>query len=160
MDDLGAIAGAVYQGVVKGNWWLAAVAALLLTVTAMRKTLAGRFPFLGTDHGGALLPFVLSALAAAATALAGGGAFNVALMLAALKVAWGSVGGYVALRKFWTWFLARIGMGWLASWLDKLGLGMTPEKALLRAVEAGEAAVVAKPGTGLAGVTGPPTEVE
>lgn len=87
------------KAVSSGNWALLAAVLVISLVVLARKYGAQRFPFLGTDGGGVLLAFFMSAAGVLATAFAGGSAFSWALMLGALKVAWTAMGGYVALKK-------------------------------------------------------------
>lgn len=97
-----ALARAVYEAVVSGQWWMAASIAVVLLVWAIRTWGARLFPKLAGALANPIvsfaLPVLVSAAGAVTTSLIAGMPIQVAL-LAALKVAAGAVFAYVFARK-------------------------------------------------------------
>lgn len=96
-DDLGKLAGALYEAIVKGNWWLAMGPAVTLLVFLLRRY-DTKIPKVGPAIDAFLnqpmvafsLPIVLSAIGGWGSAAASGQPVGLAL-LSALKVAGTSV---------------------------------------------------------------------
>lgn len=101
--DVTETANIVYQGIVSGNWWLAAGAALTILVWALRKYGSKFFPKLAPYLKNPLvafaMPVVLSCLGAVVDSLLAGKPINVALQ-AAIKPAMAAVWFYVGKSKY------------------------------------------------------------
>jgi hypothetical protein len=108
--DFELFARLVLDGVAAGNGMLLAALALLGLVAAVRFVFADSLPFLKTDLGAALLTFALGFAGAVVTALASGGALGGPLLLSALKVTLGAMGGFSALKKLVLPALAAAGV--------------------------------------------------
>lgn len=90
------------DAVASKNWPLLAALGVVAAVWAVRKFLAPRVPFLATDRGGAILVLVTSLAGAVATALVGGAAFSLPLLVQALSVALSAAGGFNLVKKLAT----------------------------------------------------------
>jgi len=159
------LARPVFDAVMHGQGWLAAALALVLVVAATRRYAPKWFPnrmsWLTTDAGSTLATFLLSLGGAFATAFAAGAGPSIAVAKMSLGVALGAAGGYQALKHL----IAPL----LRALRDKLPPFARPVLDMIlwvfdkpsRAADAeaaGDAAVKAKPGTGIAGVTGAPKD--
>lgn len=149
----------VFDAVVGGNYFAAAALALVAAVALISKFGKVRFPWLASGPAKAALVLVGSFGGALGTAALGGASFSVALLWTAVKVAIAASGGYSLLKEI---------LGAVAPHLPKW---MQPIVSLVRSLfdrpdpavqvtEVGEAAVVAKPSTGIAGVIKTPKSVK
>ena len=129
LDDVGALASLAVTAVRTGNWWALAALALSLVVSFVRKFFGEKLPWLSSGRGGFLTVVLLALFGAVATALLGGRAIGVPLLIDALKVALTAAGGFVGFKKI---FLSDT-----------------------KAEEAVVAAHVASPTKGVGGVVGP-----
>lgn len=105
-----ALAKSFLAAVVSGNVPLVLSLALLACVAVLRFFFADKIPFLKTDLGATSLTLAMGILGALVTALAGGGAFSLALLLMAFKVAFGAMGGFAFFMKFLKPLLAKLGI--------------------------------------------------
>lgn len=152
----------IYDAVVHGQYWLGAAAGLVLAVALTRRYLGPKFPILHSDAGGALLTLAASFGAAVATALAAGGAvMSLHLAWIALLVAISAAGGYSLLNKLLR-PLEDLAPAWMQpvfriiTWIFDKPSAATEEA---EAAAAGDAAVAARPSTGIAGIAGKPRDV-
>jgi hypothetical protein len=161
------LARPIFDAVMHGNWWLAAAGAVMLLTAAARRHLPNGYGgrFIRGDVGGMVTAFTFAYGGAIATTMAAPGAtMSAAVMLAALKIGGMAVGGFVALHKLaqalvaTKWFQAKA-PAWLRTGLG-LVLSLIGSSAIKKAEKAGQAAVDAKPATGIVGVVGKPTEIE
>jgi len=166
--DLLDLAGPVLDAFTGGKWALGASLALVALVALARKH-AGDVPgpagrFLAGDAGGAALVLLGAFGAALAVTLGTGAALGGGVAYAALKVAVVTAGGFSLVKKLVVDPLLRPLAAKAPAW-------MQPVFALVfwffdrptptaKADAAGAAAVAAKPGKGVAGVTGSVRDVE
>lgn len=136
---------------------------LMLAVTLARRWLAPRYPFFATDHGAVLLTLATGVFGGVATALVGGSAMSWGMVAAAFGLSLKAAGGYTAIRKALLPLLERAaGVGpawwqWLAGVLVAFLRGAVNADAKAKA--AGDAAVEAKPSSGVEGIVGKPRDV-
>ncbi len=156
----------VYEAVMHGQWWLAASLALVLSVAMFRKYAPGKArEWAHTDVGGAVLVLLMSFGGAVATALAAGGvgaAMSVSLAWMAFKVALGAAGGYSLAKKLLVPLLrklAAVAPSWAKPVFSMILWVFDKPTTTEQAEAAGEAAVVANPGTGASGPAGTPTDI-
>ena len=148
------LAKPVFQAVMSGQYVLGAALALVLVVALVRKYASGRFPFLATDAGGALLTLVGSFGGAVATALAAGATPSLAVAWVALGVAASAAGGYALIKKL-VGPLVTKAPGWLQPILRLVVWFFDRPSSVVKEVEAaGDAAVAANPPSGAAGIIG------
>jgi hypothetical protein len=152
--------------VTSGHYLLASAAGLVLLVALVRRYLAPRWAFLGTDAGGALLVLLGSFATGAVGLLAGGAALSWSAAGTALLVAFTAAGGYATLNKLLTPLEAKA-PAWmqplfrLVTWIfDEVAPGQSAALAETQAAQAGVAAVAAKPATGAAATIGEATELK
>lgn len=101
-DQTGAFLRAFADAVSSRNWPLVAALVVVCAVWAVRKFGAARVPWLSTDRGGAVLVLATSLAGAVATALLGGAAFSLPLLVQALSVALSAAGGFNLVKKLAT----------------------------------------------------------
>ena len=123
--DLVALLGDLLAAATGKQWGVVASLLLIGLVFALRKYVAPKVPFLASDSGGVLLAFVGGFGLALKDHFSLGQAFSWAAMVAAAKLSFWAMGGYVALKKFAMPLLLRL-WGWLA---PKLGLAPKAEGA-------------------------------
>lgn len=156
------LARPVLDAVLGGHWFLAAALALVLTVGLASKYGAKRFPVLATGPGKALLVLVGAFGGALATAATAATAPSLALMWTAAKVAFFAAGGYSLVSSL-VGPLVTKAPAWLRPFLDMV-LWFFNRKptaaAVAKAEAAGNAAVAAKPSTGVAGFVGEPKDIQ
>lgn len=156
------LAQPIFKAIMSGQYIYAAAAALVFLVAAARKYGAPKLPFLGSKVGGALLAVVGSFAGAVATALAAGAALSWGMVTAAGSVAFTAVGGFVLLKDLLVKpvlrpLMEKLSMGGPLAKAAAVVLQMVlwifdkpdPDK---EAKAAGDAAVAAKPGEGVAAV--------
>lgn len=104
--DVANIAAQVLDGIQNKNWWLVAGAAVILVVWVMRTQVIKVWPKLGEflQHPvvSVLLPILVAAGGGLATAAAAGpvnGTVVLGILMAALKVGFTGISGYVAAKK-------------------------------------------------------------
>jgi hypothetical protein len=158
------LARPVLDAVLGGQWFLAAALALVLAAGLASKYGAKRWPVLGTGAGKAALVLLGAFGGACATALAAGTAPTAALMWTATQLAFAAAGGYSLVRALLGPLVAKA-PAWLRPFID-LVLWFFDRKAskpsaadVAVAEAAGEAAVAAKPSTGVAGFIGKPRDI-
>lgn len=169
-EDILALAKPVLDAIRGGQWAPAAFLGLVLLVALARKYGKGRFPFLGTDAGGALLGLFAGFGVTGAAALAAGAAMSSGLLWTAFGAAVVAAGGYTYLAKLGLpafdaftsrmtakfpklaigFVLANKGLHWL---LDR-------QTSVQKAEQAGKDAVAAKPAQGIEGIAGKAEEIE
>jgi hypothetical protein len=165
-DGLSAVLDAlrpIYDAFTGGHYLYAGMLALVLAVALTKRYLGPKVPWLHTDVGGSTLTLVGAFGAALAAALAGGGGVSWAMAQAALYIAVGAAGGYSLVKRLLVPPLRALAAkcpAWsqpifaLVFWIfDK------PD-AVAVAQAAGDAAVKAKPSTGVANTLGKPQDVE
>ena len=172
------LAKPVYAAITAGHYIACAALALILAMAAARRYLpslpkvgASIGKFLSSDAGNAISTLVISFAGAVATGTAAGvhwGGLSTHLLWTSLLVGVTAVGGYeVLLHLFAAPVLAKIEAK-LPAWarpLVSLLLAVFNKdsgnaQALAKAQAAGQAAVVANPAPGVAGVIGQPTEIK
>lgn len=157
----------VYEAIMHGNLWLAAALAVVLLTAATRRYLPDAWggKYARGDVGGMLTAFLLSFAGAVATTMAAPGAvMSGMVMLAALKIGGFAVGGFVALHKLATAFVASSWFqtkapAWLRTVLGTL-LALIGSSAIAKAEAAGNKAVDNTPAGGITSVVGVVKEVE
>lgn len=152
-----------------GHYAFAAALLVIALVALVKRYFGDKIAFLHSDAGGSLLALVMAGATASATALAAPGAhFTLALLKSSLLVGVGAAGGYSMLKAL---LVDPILVPYLSkrSWGAPVLLvinfifshGAAAAQAQATATAAGEAAVTAKPATGVAGATGAkPTELK
>lgn len=146
----------VYDAFAHGQYVLAGALALVAAVALARKYLAGKVPFLATAIGGAILTVLGAFGGALAAKLAGGVAVTWEIVKQVLGIAVTAGGVFSLVKPFAEALAARV--SWLKPIVDFVfnpGAG-----AIAEAEKQGDAAVVAKPPSGVDGVVGKPTDVE
>lgn len=151
---------AVLAAVTGGHYLLAASLGVIMLVGLLRKYGGSRFPFLMTDHGGAILVLVTSFFGAISTALMAGAMPTLALAWTALGVAVTAAGGYSLVKKLLAPLVPKA-PAWLRPVLNVVlwFFDRRSDQTLKAAKKAGDAAVAANPPTGVDGVVGKPTDV-
>lgn len=160
------LAKPILDAVLNGHGWIAAAAALVFAATMARRYLAPQWPFLNGGFGAALIVLAGSFGGAVLVGLAAAGTSTLtfALAAAALKVAFVAAGGYSILKPLIVglvepWLIARF--PFLKGVLDLITWALFDKPdATAIAVAKGIDATVAHPATGVAGITGNPTEIE
>jgi hypothetical protein len=136
---------------------------LILAVSMARRFLAPRVPFFATDHGAVLLTLATGLLGGLGNALVAGSAMSWGVVAAAFGLSLKAAGGYTALKKAALPLLAKaaehgpLWWRWVARLLHGVLAGAVA--ADNRAKAAGDAAVAAKPATGVEGIVGKPRDV-
>ena len=155
-DSLSDAAQAVVNTLVAGHYTEAAILGIILAVAGFRKFAPERWAFWRGDVGGGLLVLIMSFGAALAAGLKGGDAFSISMVWTAFKLAALSSGGYTLVKRLGAAAIAKLPLPlWVrraltgALWLFKPG----GAAAIAKAEKAGQAAVDAKPATGV-GTTG------
>ncbi len=155
------LAKPIYEAVMSGQWWLAAAAALILSVALLRRW--APWPWLKDGPGVALLTVGASFAGALATALAAGQAMTGGLAWMAAGVAFAAIGGYsalkVALLPALEWLSGKL-PAWARPVVDLLRWILSRPTAIAKAEKKGADAVKASPGPGADSITGAPTELE
>lgn len=158
------LAKPVYEAIMGGQFWLAAMFGLVFAVTAAKRYLPGKAgEFVNGDVGQPLTVLLLSFGGAGATALlaAGPGAvLTGALAWAALKIAFAAAGGYTMLKALLAPLLqkwAEKAPAWLKPVFSLLLWVFSKPTAVQKAEKAGDDAVAANPPTGTP-VPGEPKE--
>jgi hypothetical protein len=151
--SLGEAAKAIFDAVMHGNWWAVAAYGVILAMIGARKFMPEGWKA-GTkgDVIGTAAAFVLAFAGSIATVMiAPGAAMTTAVLLTALKIGVAAIGGYTIIHKVLGW-IAEAGFmpAWATSAL-KLIAAMIGSNAIKKAEAAGEAAVRAKPPTGMTG---------
>lgn len=159
------LAKPVYEAVMGGQWWLAAMFGLILLTTAVKKYAPGRIKELvNGEYGQEATVIILAFAGAAATALlaAGPGAVMTgALAWAALKVAVGAAGGYSLLKSLVAPLIVKLqakSPAWLQPVFGLMLWVFSKPTAVQAAEDAGAAAVKADPAQGVVGAAGEPKQ--
>lgn len=159
------LAKPVYEAVMGGQWWLAAMLGLILATTAAKKYAPGKLgTMINSTYGQEATVLLLAFGGAAATALlaAGPGAvLTGALAWAALKIAVGAAGGYALLKSLLAPVIEKIkgkAPAWMAPAFDLLLWAFSKPTAIETAEKAGDDAVKANPSTGVDGAVEPPKQ--
>ncbi len=146
----------IYDAIVGGQWWIAAMFTLVLATTAAKRYLPGKLGlWVNGEYGQPLTVLVLSFAGAGLTALlaAGPGAvMSLSLAWLALKVAVGAAGGYTMLKQLVAPLLAKlaaIAPAWTQPIFAMLLWAFSKPSAIESAEAAGDAAVVANPAPGV-----------
>lgn len=149
------LARPIYEAIIGGQWWIAAMLGLILATTAAKRYLPGKVgAWVNSSTGQPLTVLVLAFAGAALTALMAGGpgaVMSLSLAWIALKVAVGAAGGYTLLKSLIAPILQKLA--------DKAPSSLKPIFALLlwafskrsavqEAETAGNAAVAATPAAG------------
>lgn len=151
--SLSETAKAIFDAVMKGQWWVAASYGVILSVIGVRKLMPAAWKEgVRGDVVGTAAVFVLAFAGAVATVmLAPGATMTGAVALTALKIGVTAIGGYTVLHKIVGWMTA---WGKLPAWAMsalRLVAMMIGSNAIKKAEAAGTAAVIANPPTGVAG---------
>lgn len=161
------LAKPVLEAVKGGQYWLAASLTLVFACAVARRYGMKRFPFLGSDAGGAALVLLGSFGGATATSLAAGALPSLAMAWTALQIGIMAAGGFSLVKKL----IADPIMGskWYAdkcpAWLKPLiSIAMwaftKPAADVAKKAEAaGDAAVKANPAPGTKSTLGDPSDV-
>jgi hypothetical protein len=159
------LAKPVYEAILGGQWWLAAMLGLILLTTAVKKYAPGKIgTWVNGEYGQELSVLLLAFGGAGATALlaAGPGAvLTGALAWAALKVAVGAAGGYSLLKALVAPLLVKLqakAPAWMQPVFGLLLWVFSKPTATEAATAAGDAAVVADPAKGADGTVGEPKQ--
>lgn len=159
------LAKPVYEAILGGQWWLAAMFGLILMTTAAKKYAPGKIKnLINSEYGQPLTVLTLSFGGAAATALlaAGPGALMTgALAWAALKIAVGAAGGYELLKQLVVPFLVKIqakAPAWSQPIFGLILWAFSKPSATESAEKAGDDAVAANPPKGENGTVGEPKQ--
>jgi ABC-type arginine transport system permease subunit len=155
------LAKTIFEAVMHGQWWAAAAYGVILAMIGARKLMPASWTTgVKGDIIGTATAFLMAFAGAVATVtMAPGATMTAAVALTALKVGIGAIGGYTAIHKLLGWLAAWDKMpAWAMSALRLLAM-LIGSNAIKQAEAAGQAAVEAKPSTGLAGDT-KITEVE
>lgn len=157
----------VYEAFSGGHYAYAAALGVVVLVALVKRYLAPKFPWLNSDAGGSAMALLAAFGTALASALAAPGAtVSLAVLESALLVGVGAAGGYAVIKnliidpilvpleaKAPNWAKPILA---LVLWIFDKG-----QAALDESVDAGNAAVAAKPATGIAGASGAaPTELK
>lgn len=143
----------IFDAVMHSNWWAAAAYAVILAMVGARKLMPASWKEgVKGDIIGTAAAFVLAFAGSVATVMmAPGAAMTMAVALTSLKIGAMAIGGYTIVHKI---------VGWLgtASWMPMWAMSalrlvamMVGSNAIKQAEAAGQAAVDAKPATGVAG---------
>lgn len=160
------LARPVFDAVVRGNWWLAAALAVVLLTGAAKRYLPDAYGgrLVRSELGGMVTAFMLAFGGALATTFAApGAAMTMAVMLAALKVGFFAVGGWMMIHKIATVLVGtkfwNEKMPSLVKHLVTAALNLIGSSAIKKAEKSGQDAVDASPPTGADGAAGKPTEL-
>lgn len=136
---------------------------LMLLVAVARRYLAPRFPFFKSDIGAVILTLGAGLAGGVANALVAGSAMSWGVVAAAFGLSLKAAGGYTALKKAALPLLeaaSKRGPAWWRWVAGMLHAALAGAVAAERkATDAGDAAVEAKPSTGVEGITGKPRDV-
>ena len=146
---------AVFDAVVKGQWWAAAACAVVFLMAVARKYMPASWKTgIKGDMIGVGSTFMMAFAGAVATwaiAQPAGAAMSAAVVLTALKVGAVAIGGYTAIHKV---------AGWLAAWgklppwalvIIRALAAVVGSNAIAKAEAAGAKAVAAEPPKGMSG---------
>jgi len=150
-----------------GGHYAYAAALLVVAAVALAKRYLSEDGFFHTNAGGSLLALLAAAALAISSALAAPGAHvTLALLKSALLVGVGAAGGYAVLKNLLVdpilVPLSKKAPAWAQPIFTVLFLifdHSAPSDAIAEATKAGDAAVAAKPATGIAGAV-KPTELK
>ncbi len=148
----------VIDAAVNGHPYLAAALALVFGAAVARRYGGRYWGFLNTPVGSALTVLVGAFGGAAAVPLATA-SLSTAIVWNACKVAFYAAGGY-SLAKPLLRYLSAVAPAWMQPMLSLVMWVFDKPDKVAGAVAAGQAAVTAKPPTGLHGMTGTPRDVE
>lgn len=149
------LAKPVYEAIMGGQFWLAAMFGLIFLTTAAKRYLPGKAgAFVNGEYGQPITVLLLSFGGAGATALlaAGPGAvLTGALAWAALKVAVAATGGYQLLKQLLAPLIKKLAdkaPAWMQPLFSVLLWVFSKPTAIEKAEKAGDDAVAANPPTG------------
>lgn len=103
-ENLSAFANLLVQAAKDRNAFLVLALALIAAVYLVRRFIAKKVPFFGTQAGGAVLTMMSSFAGALASSLLAGQAFSPMLALAALKIGFSAAGGWTLVKHFLTFW--------------------------------------------------------
>ena len=152
----------IYEAMMGRHWWLGGSLTLVFCVAVFKKCAPAKWQeWSNGDVGGAVLVLVGSFGGALATGLLAIGTDAVTLALAwtALKVALGAAGGYSLIKKLLGPIAAKAPL-WMQPVLNVLLWMFNSSPAIVKAEEAGKAAVAAAPGAGVVVIVGEFTEIK
>jgi hypothetical protein len=156
----------VYEAIVGGQWWIAAMSGIILATTAAKRYLPGKLgAWVNGEYGQPLTVLILSFAGAGLTALiaAGPGAvMSLSLAWLALKVAVVSAGGYTMLKQLIAPLiqkLADVSPSGLKPIFSILLWAFSKRDAIQTAETVGGAAVAANPAAGVGNSAGPTTSL-
>lgn len=151
--SLNEAARAIYDAVMHSQWWVVAAYGVIVAMIGARKFMPESWKT-GTkgDVVGTAAAFALAfAGSIASVMVAPGASMSWAVMLTALKIGVAAIGGYTIIHKLLGWLAAASFMPpWLTAALKLIG-ALVGSNAIKRAEAAGDAAVAAKPSTGMTG---------
>lgn len=143
----------IFDAVMHGSWWAAAAYGVILAMVGVRKLMPASWKEgVRGDIVGTAAAFVLAFAGSVATVMvAPGAAMTTAVAMTAAKIGVAAIGGYTIIHKIVGWLGAA---SWMPSWAMsalRLVAMMVGSNAIKKAEAAGDAAVAAKPPTGLTG---------
>jgi hypothetical protein len=153
----------IFEAVKSGNSFLAAAMTLVLLVALARRYGISRFPFLGSDAGGAAMTLVGSFGGALSTALLAGSAPSLGLLSTALGIAVAASGGYSMAKRLLVPLLEKLATkcpAWMHPMFDLVLWVFGRSSAIAKAEKAGADALKADPAKGLSAVAGDPKDVD
>ena len=169
MDILQTALRPVYDAFSGGHYAYAAALLVIALVALAKRYLAPKYPVLTTNAGGAAMALTAATATAMATALAVPDAtVSLDLLKSSLLVGVGAAGGYAMIKSLVIDPLIKPLAAKAPLWMQPLfslvlwifDKSETSANAAEDATKAGDAAVAAKPGTGLIIVVGKPTEIK
>lgn len=162
------LARPVYDAIMGGHYIAAAAFALVLAVALVRRYAPDKSKvqtFVHSDAGAAVTTLLMAFGGAMATATLGGAAWHWAMLWTSATVAFAAAGSYAIIKKLVieplqasAWYAKA--PAWLKAALQVVFWLFDKPDAVKAAEAAGDAAVAAKPGQGLAAVAGKPTELK
>lgn len=159
------LAKPVYDAFMGGHYAYGAALLVVLMVALAKKYLGDKIPWLHSDAGGSLLALLAAMSAAVAAGLATPGAsITLALLKSSLLVGIGAAGGYAMLKNLiiepLLKPLAAKAPAWMQPLFQLIFWIFDKPSPTETANAAGDAAVIATPGSGVDGVIGASTDVK
>lgn len=147
------LAKPIFDAVMHSQWWAAAALAVILACAAARKYMPASWTE-GTkgDIIGTAMAFLMAFAGAVATwAMAPGAVISFGVIATAGKIGLAAIGGFTIIHKVAGWLVA---WGKLPPWavaVLRMATLLVGSNAVKKAELAGDAAVIAKPPTGMTG---------
>lgn len=159
------LARPVYEALSGGHYAYAGALLVILLVALTKRYLGDRIAWLHSDAGGSLLALLASSAAALGSGLASPGAvITLSLLKSALLVGVGAAGGYAMIKNLIIEPLLKPLAAKAPAWTQPIFALVfwifDKPSAIATAVKAGDTAVATHPATGVAGVTGEPTDIK